>query len=154
MAGVFHVRVLHRSRRQISIGIARRIALSIRCREPAGSCSPRKRIILFVGESGVARIMQRTCEVMRDHKVTDPAQVRALGVIDLETIQRFREFSLQRDAGFVWLGSLVERGDFYTTGLKGRFGETKLADDHKLADRPLSGHEMRRRQIVTRRRPP
>ena len=47
---------------------------------------------LFVGESGVARVVQRTCEVMRDHKVSDPAQVRALGVIDLETIQKFLNF--------------------------------------------------------------
>src|SRR5262249_20517445 len=38
---------------------------------------------LFVGESGVARVLQRTCEVMRDRKVTETSQVRAQGVIDL-----------------------------------------------------------------------
>src|SRR5580658_7258208 len=45
---------------------------------------------MFVGESGVARIVQRTCEVMRDH--ADPAKVRAAGAIDLETIQKFLNF--------------------------------------------------------------
>src|ERR1700722_9535432 len=47
---------------------------------------------LFVGEAGVARVVQRTCEVMRDHKVSGPDQVRALGAIDLETIQKFLNF--------------------------------------------------------------
>src|SRR5437667_4047083 len=44
---------------------------------------------LFVGEAGVARVIQRTCEVMHEQQVTDPAQVRELGVIDLETLQKF-----------------------------------------------------------------
>src|ERR1700752_3068845 len=47
---------------------------------------------MFVGESGVARVLQRTCEVMREYNLTDPAQVRAHGVIDLETLQRFVNF--------------------------------------------------------------
>src|SRR3974377_1315542 len=38
---------------------------------------------MFVGESGVARIIERTCEVMREHSLTDAGQVRAQGVIDL-----------------------------------------------------------------------
>src|SRR5579883_687753 len=39
---------------------------------------------MFVGESGVARAIQRTCELMRNHNTSDPAGVRALGVIDLD----------------------------------------------------------------------
>src|SRR6476646_2346000 len=35
---------------------------------------------MFVGESGVSRVIQRTCEAMRDHKTEDPARLRELGV--------------------------------------------------------------------------
>src|SRR5881296_730115 len=41
---------------------------------------------MFVGETGVMRIIQRTCEVMRQHDTDD---VRAFGAIDLPTLQRF-----------------------------------------------------------------
>src|SRR3981189_1411898 len=41
---------------------------------------------MFVGETGVGRILQRTCELMKEHKVEDPSDVRALGGIDLPTI--------------------------------------------------------------------
>src|SRR5213596_2298300 len=44
---------------------------------------------MFVGESGIARILQRTAEVMAKHGVRDPADVRRHGVIDLPTIQRY-----------------------------------------------------------------
>ena len=47
---------------------------------------------MFVGESGVSRVIQRTCEVMRERDIQDPADVRAAGVIDLETIQRYLNF--------------------------------------------------------------
>jgi len=46
---------------------------------------------MFVGESGVARIVERTCAAMKEAGIGDPhdtARVRALGVIDLPLIQR------------------------------------------------------------------
>src|SRR5260370_586877 len=46
----------------------------------------------FVGEKGVGRIIQRTCEVKKENKVEDPSDVRALGVIDLPTIQKYLNF--------------------------------------------------------------
>jgi benzoyl-CoA 2,3-dioxygenase component B len=38
---------------------------------------------MFVGESGIGRVVQRTCEAMVAHKTDDVAKLRALGVIDL-----------------------------------------------------------------------
>ena len=38
---------------------------------------------MFVGETAWRRVIQRTCEVMNEHKIGDPGQVRAQGVIDL-----------------------------------------------------------------------
>src|SRR6201746_1952129 len=44
---------------------------------------------MFVGETGVGRILQRTCELMKEHKTDD---VRSLGAIDLPTMQKYLNF--------------------------------------------------------------
>src|ERR1700687_3227393 len=46
---------------------------------------------MFVGETGVTRVVQRTCEAMKEAGINDPTNieaVRKLGVIDLPTIQK------------------------------------------------------------------
>ena len=46
---------------------------------------------MFVGETGVGRTIQRTCEAMKEAGIEDAhdvAAVRALGIIDLPTIQK------------------------------------------------------------------
>src|SRR5436190_4117607 len=46
---------------------------------------------MFVGETGIRRIVQRSCELTRqapDGDANDGAKIRALGVVDLPTIQR------------------------------------------------------------------
>jgi benzoyl-CoA 2,3-dioxygenase component B len=48
---------------------------------------------MFVGESGIGRVIQRTCEAMVANRTDDPAILRALGVIDLPTIQRYLNFT-------------------------------------------------------------
>jgi benzoyl-CoA 2,3-epoxidase subunit B len=105
---------------------------------------------LFVGESGVARIVQRTCEVMRDHQVIDPAQLRALGVIDLETIQKFVNFHFAVTLDLYGSEVSSNAANYYTAGLKGRFQEGKLTDDHKLSSDLHPVQEVEGGQIVTR----
>ena len=90
---------------------------------------------MFVGETGVSRTIERTCEAMKAAGIDDPhdiAKVRALGVIDLPTIQKKSNlhFSLSLDL----FGSEVSTNaaNFYNSGLKGRFMETKIEDDHAL----------------------
>jgi benzoyl-CoA 2,3-epoxidase subunit B len=89
---------------------------------------------LFVGESGVSRVIQRTCEAMKTHRVEDPEQVRALGVIDLPTIQRYLNFHYSVTLDLYGSEVSSNAANFYTQGLKGRFEETKLGDDHQLAN--------------------
>src|SRR5579863_8086113 len=46
---------------------------------------------MFVGETGVTRVIERTCQAMRDAGIDDPTDVdavRRLGVIDLPLVQR------------------------------------------------------------------
>lgn len=90
---------------------------------------------MFVGESGVARVIQRTCEVMRALGSDDPAKVRASGAIDLPTIQRYLNFHYSVTIDLFGADQSSNAATFYTAGLKGRFDETKRDDDHRLHDR-------------------
>jgi benzoyl-CoA 2,3-dioxygenase component B len=90
---------------------------------------------MFVGESGVSRVIQRTCDVMKEHKTDDPAKVRALGAIDLPTIQRYLNFHYSVTIDLFGADQSSNAATFYTAGLKGRFEETKRDDDHLLKDR-------------------
>jgi benzoyl-CoA 2,3-dioxygenase component B len=90
---------------------------------------------MFVGETGVSRIVQRTCEAMKAAGLDDPndiAAVRKLGVIDLPTLQKKANlhFSLTLDL----FGNEISTNaaNAYHAGLKGRFRETRLSDDHQL----------------------
>ena len=87
---------------------------------------------MFVGESGISRTLQRTCQVMREQGVEDPAQVRALGVIDLPTIQRYLNFHYSVTIDLFGADQSSNAATFYSAGLKGRFEETKRDDDHQL----------------------
>ena len=90
---------------------------------------------MFVGETGVTRVVQRTCEAMKEAGITDPNEiekVRKLGVIDLPTIQKKANlhFSLTLDL----FGNEISTNaaNAFHAGLKGRYREDRLKDDHQL----------------------
>src|SRR5207237_84485 len=87
---------------------------------------------MFVGESGVARTLQRTCEVMRELGSEDPERVRAAGAIDLPTLQRYLNFHFSVTIDLFGADQSSNAAIFYGAGLKGRFEEGKRADDHVL----------------------
>lgn len=87
---------------------------------------------MFVGESGVGRTIQRTVNVMNELKTDDPALLRAAGVIDLPTIQRYLNFHFSVTIDLFGADQSSNAASFYTTGLKGRYEETKRTDDHRL----------------------
>ena len=108
---------------------------------------------MFVGESGIARILQRTCEVMNQHKTDDPARLRSLGVIDLPTIQRYLNFHYSVTIDLFGADLSSNAATFYSTGIKGRFEESKLGDDHVLKDVTYPVLEISGDAIVTREAP-
>lgn len=89
---------------------------------------------LFVGESGISRIVQRTCEIMRQHNTEAPDKLRALSVIDLPTLQRYLNFHFSVTLDLYGSEVSTNAANWYSMGLKGRFEEGKLADDHVLTD--------------------
>ena len=64
---------------------------------------------MFVGETGLGRVVKRTLEVMKELGTDDPAAVRTPGAVDLPTLQRYLNFWFIVLARPVRLGSLVER---------------------------------------------
>jgi benzoyl-CoA 2,3-dioxygenase component B len=108
---------------------------------------------MFVGESGVARVLQRTCEIMREQNLTDPSQVRAQGVIDLETLQRFVNFHCSVTLDLFGSEVSSNAASFYTGGIKGRYGETNITDNHSLAGDSYAIQEIENGAIVNRQVP-
>lgn len=108
---------------------------------------------MFVGESGVSRIVQRTCEVMAQHKTDDSERLRSLGVIDLPTLQRYINFHSSVTVDLFGSDVSSNAATFYTTGLKGRYEEAKIDDDHELRDRTYPVYEVANAQLATRDAP-
>ena len=92
---------------------------------------------MFVGESGVARVLRRTCEAMREAGIDDPhdiERVRALGVIDLPTIQKKVNFHYSVTLDLFGAEISTNAANAFNAGLKGRYRETRIDDDHQLLD--------------------
>jgi benzoyl-CoA 2,3-dioxygenase component B len=108
---------------------------------------------MFVGESGLARVLQRTCEIMSEHKLSDPSQVRAKGVIDLETMQRFVNFHYSVTLDLFGSEISSNAASYYTGALKGRYGEAHIGDDHSLVADSYTVAEVANGMVVNRQEP-
>ena len=86
---------------------------------------------MFVGETGIGRVVQRACELMREHRTDD---VRKFGAIDLDTVQRYLNFHFSVSLDLFGSELSTNAANYYAMGLKGRFEETKKDDDHRLLD--------------------
>ena len=87
---------------------------------------------MFVGESGISRVIQRTCAAMNELKTDDVGKLRAAGVIDLPTIQRYLNFHFSVTIDLFGADESSNAATFYSSGLKGRYEEGKRDDDHVL----------------------
>ena len=87
---------------------------------------------MFVGEAGISRVIQRTCEVMNELRTDDVAKLRAAGVIDLPTVQRYLNFHYSVTLDLFGADESSNAATFYASGIKGRFDEAKHDDDHRL----------------------
>jgi len=87
---------------------------------------------MFVGEAGIARVITRTAQVMNELKTDDVAKLRAAGVIDLPTLQRYLNFHFSVTIDLFGADESSNAAIFYSSGLKGRYEEGKRQDDHLL----------------------
>ena len=88
---------------------------------------------MFVGITGLTRIVTRTCEVMKQFKLA-PDQAREHGVIDLPTFQKYLNFHFSVTLDLFGAEVSSNAASSYSSGLKGRFREDQINDDHGLSD--------------------
>jgi benzoyl-CoA 2,3-epoxidase subunit B len=100
---------------------------------------------MFVGESGVARVIKRACEIMTEHKTDD---VRAHGGIELELLQKYLNFHFSVSVDLFGHELSTNAANFYTMGLKGRYQETKIDDNHLLTEYVYKVSEVQGDKII------
>lgn len=83
---------------------------------------------MFVGETGVGRILQRTAQLLREGK--DPRQE---GAIDLPMVQRYLNFWYTLSLDLFGGEISTNAANFFAAGLKGRAHE-KNYEDHVARD--------------------
>ena len=86
---------------------------------------------MFVGESGLARILERTCQLLRESGFS--GDVRKAGGIDLPLIQKFVNFWFSQSLDLHGSEVSSNAAAYFSNGLKGRAEEDKFDDDHVLA---------------------
>ena len=84
---------------------------------------------MFVGASGVGRVVQRTVELMKEHDTED---IRRYGGIDIATLQRYLNFHYSVSLDLFGAETSTNAANYYAAGLKGRYHEEGRADDHQL----------------------
>ena len=86
---------------------------------------------MFVGQTGVGRIIERCAQIMNEHPGDEP---RKHGVIDLPTIQK--KLNMHYTLSLDLFGGEVSTNaaNAFNAGIKGRYHEHKIEDDHRLAD--------------------
>jgi benzoyl-CoA 2,3-dioxygenase component B len=87
---------------------------------------------LFVGEAGVSRVLQRTCELMRESGAGLSADVRRLGGIDLPMIQRHLNFWFSESVDLHGSEISTNAATYFANGLKGRAREDSLEEHRAL----------------------
>jgi benzoyl-CoA 2,3-dioxygenase component B len=83
---------------------------------------------MFVGETGVGRVVKRTLEVMKELATDDPAAIRARGAIDLPTIQRYLNFWFTSSLDLFGSEVSSNAASSFATGIKGRPDEAQYTD--------------------------
>jgi len=86
---------------------------------------------MFVGTTGVDRVVERTAQVMVEQDTDD---VAGYGVIPLPVIQKYLNFHYSVSLDLFGGETSTNVANYYTAGLKGRWLEERRKDDHLLTD--------------------
>ena len=97
---------------------------------------------MFVGATGIGRVVQRTVELMKEHDTDD---VAPFGGIDVATLQRYLNFHYSVSLDLFGAETSTNAANYFAAGLKGRFQEERRDDDHRLQRRDPRRPDDRRR---------
>ncbi len=84
---------------------------------------------MFVGATGIARVVGRTLELMKEHDTED---VHPYGGINLDVLQKYLNFHYSVSLDLFGAETSTNAANYYSGGLKGRFHEERRDDDHRL----------------------
>jgi benzoyl-CoA 2,3-dioxygenase component B len=86
---------------------------------------------MFVGTTGIDRVVTRTAELMTEH---DSEDVAGAGGIPLSTLQKYINFHYTVSLDLFGNESSTNAANYFTAGLKGRWQEERRKDDHVLTE--------------------
>ncbi len=101
---------------------------------------------MFVGITGLQRVVERTAELMRRHDTED---IWHYGGIPLDIIQRYLNFHFSVSMDLFGSEVSTNAANYFTAGLKGRWMETRRTDDHRLLDQVTGISRVRDGSLVT-----
>jgi benzoyl-CoA 2,3-dioxygenase component B len=88
---------------------------------------------MFVGDTGIARVIRRTLEVMKELNTDDPKAIRNAGAVDLPTLQKYINFWFSSSLDLFGSESSSNAAMYFASGIKGRPDETQY-EDHTALD--------------------
>jgi benzoyl-CoA 2,3-epoxidase subunit B len=86
---------------------------------------------MFVGATGVGRVIQRTLELMAEHDTDD---ITRFGGINLDVLQKYLNFHYSVSLDLFGAETSTNAANYFAAGLKGRFQEEGRDDDHVLKE--------------------
>ncbi len=86
---------------------------------------------MFVGTTGVDRVVTRSAELIREHDTMD---IGSHGGIPVDIIQKYINFHYTVSLDLFGSETSTNAANYYTAGLKGRWQETRRKDDHQLTE--------------------
>jgi benzoyl-CoA 2,3-dioxygenase component B len=87
---------------------------------------------MFVGTTGVDRVVERTAQLMVEHDTDDAGPH---GAIPLDVIQKYLNFHYSVSLDLFGGETSTNVANYFSAGLKGRWNEERRDDDHRLLDR-------------------
>jgi len=102
---------------------------------------------MFVGTTGVQRVVERTAELMKKHGTED---VLPYGGIPLPIVQRYLNFQFSVSMDLFGSEQSTNAGNYYSSGVKGRWQESRRKDDHVLLDAERTMNVVEDGEIVSK----
>jgi benzoyl-CoA 2,3-dioxygenase component B len=100
---------------------------------------------MFVGTTGVDRVVERTAQLMAGHDTDD---VAPFGGIPLAVIQKYLNFHYSVSLDLFGGETSTNVANYFTAGLKGRWLEERRSDDHVLAESVASIEQVENGRVV------
>lgn len=100
---------------------------------------------MFVGQTGIGRVIQRSCELMKQYPGDDP---RRHGGIDFETIQKYINFWVSSSTDLFGGEISSNAATFFAEGIKGRAYEAESPIDHRALEGSYTIEKLQAGRIV------